>query len=225
MPSVSEYVAVRAYLRGFPMLTTSSLFRQEGKGGEGSQEICLVSRHLKKNCISSFLHFDCQRLFLPPPSLPVHVLLLLFLYVRLLCPPLQPQWPASDWWQQKGWSCLSWGVTNGKEDIFLEIIMAPHYCNTLLKATQVCLRLSRESGKKLILWLPYCKKQWHEHSQGGMKSRCCWQRLKCWISKPNHGERHHLLRHGSCRVQTIQMVPSVRVAGKKAEWPQHLIVV
>lgn len=70
MPSVPEYVAVRAYLRGFPMLTTSSLFRQEGKGGEISQEICLVSRHLKKNCISSFSHFDCQCWLPPPLSLP-----------------------------------------------------------------------------------------------------------------------------------------------------------
>lgn len=82
------------------MLTTSSLLRQEGKGGEGSRAICLVSRHLKKNCISSFLHFDCQCLFLPSPSLPVYALLSLFLYDRLLCPPLQLPWPASAWWQQ-----------------------------------------------------------------------------------------------------------------------------
>lgn len=26
-------------------------------------------------------------------------------------------------------------ATNGKEDVFSEIGMAPHYCNTLLKAT------------------------------------------------------------------------------------------
>lgn len=32
-------------------------------------------------------------------------------------------------------------------------------------------------------------------------------------------ERHHLLRHGFSRVQTTEMVLSVRVAGKKAGWP------
>lgn len=83
MPTVPEYVAVRAYLRGFPMLTTSSLFRQEGKGGERSWEICLVSRRLKKNSILSFSHFDCQCLLLPPPSFPIFALLSLFLHDRL----------------------------------------------------------------------------------------------------------------------------------------------
>jgi len=84
MPTVPEYVAGRAYLRGFPMLTTSSLFRQEGKGGERSWEICLVSRRLKKNSILSFSHFDCQCLLLPPPSFPIFALLSLFLHDRLL---------------------------------------------------------------------------------------------------------------------------------------------